>query len=327
MIINSKNKINAAVIILAARKNIFKKTLSLFYKNWNYKYDYPVHVHTFGKIFSDNEIKQYNSEISKNIYFHIIHPQIPAHIKQKELFFNRTYIPYVKKYFPKSRIGYLHMCYFASNITAYGKQGCVVKEISNYDYLMRIDDDSWFKKKINFDLFKILKNYSMATGALDYYKNPKGTRENLLKFYYSYIKKKKIIPKNKILKKGFINNEKNVFDKLKWSAGNFDLYNLKKINTPKWKSFIDSINKYGGQYKHRWADFEIFSLYVMTYFKKGIYNFNFEKNGIYSPNFQNSAETIYSDSIINIHNNSYIYLTYKSILKIKNYLLRKVRLL
>jgi hypothetical protein len=121
-----------------------------------------------------------------------------------------------------------------------------------------------------------------------------------LKFYYSYIKKKKIIPKNKILKKGFINNEKNVFDKLKWSAGNFDLYNLKKINTPKWKSFIDSINKYGGQYKHRWADFEIFSLYVMTYFKKGIYNFNFEKNGIYSPNFQNSAETIYSDSIINI---------------------------
>ena len=38
-----------------------------------------------------------------------------------------------------------------TNITSFGKLGCPVNELKNYDYLMRIDDDSNFKKEINFD--------------------------------------------------------------------------------------------------------------------------------------------------------------------------------
>ena len=38
----------------------------------------------------------------------------------------------------------------------FGKKGCLVKELSQYDKLMRIDDDSYFKSKIDFDFFDIL---------------------------------------------------------------------------------------------------------------------------------------------------------------------------
>ena len=51
---------------LGARTQILKK-LKLFYENWNYKYDYPVYLHTFGKIIS-KQMKEINDNISKNIY-------------------------------------------------------------------------------------------------------------------------------------------------------------------------------------------------------------------------------------------------------------------
>ena len=37
-----------------------------------------------------------------------------------------------------------------------GGKGLFLKELEKYDYLMRIDDDSYFKGKIDFDLFDIL---------------------------------------------------------------------------------------------------------------------------------------------------------------------------
>ena len=77
------------------------------------------------------------------------------------------------------------MCHFAANITSFGKKGCISSKLKNYDYIMRIDDDSWFKKRINFDFFKKIKNYPMATGRLTKMKRKDVdlTRENLLKFY------------------------------------------------------------------------------------------------------------------------------------------------
>ena len=37
------------------------------------------------------------------------------------------------------------------------------KEMEKFDYLLKFDDESWFKK-IDFDLFDILSEYCMATG-------------------------------------------------------------------------------------------------------------------------------------------------------------------
>ena len=55
--------------------------------------------------------------------------------------------PYARSF--KGRIGYLHAINFKINFINY-------QQLSEFDYFMVIDDDSWFKEKIAIDLFEEL---------------------------------------------------------------------------------------------------------------------------------------------------------------------------
>ena len=57
-------KPNAAIIILAGRKELFKKTLRYFYNNWNNKFNYPVFVHCLRNVFSNDD----DLQLKKKIY-------------------------------------------------------------------------------------------------------------------------------------------------------------------------------------------------------------------------------------------------------------------
>ncbi len=273
-------KKKAAIIILAARKNLLSKSLQNLFKNWNYKYNYPVYVHTFGKIFTEKEKKIINQKISPKIFFYEITPEIPSHILEKDLFYNRKYNPYVIKNFSKKRLGFLHMCYFASNITSFGKRGCLVKELSNYDYLMRMDDDSLIKKKIDFDLFSKLKKYPLGTARLNI-NNKKYyllVRENLLIFLKNFFSSRKIKIRNKLLSQAIKKENENLLLKIPYSLGNFDLYNMKIVKSSIFKEYISQVNLFGGQYKYRWGDMEIINLFFYAFYNMPIYNFKFSKN-------------------------------------------------
>ena len=56
-------KKKAAIFIISGRKELLYNTLNSFFKNWNSQFNYPVYVHTFGKVYSKLE-KQI---IKKNI--------------------------------------------------------------------------------------------------------------------------------------------------------------------------------------------------------------------------------------------------------------------
>ena len=136
-------KHNAAIYLLSSRILLLEKSLKNLFVNWNYKYDYPVHVHYFNNIYSKKFIKKINDKISKNIFFHQINYELPINLKEEDLFYNKTEIPYVKKSFPKKRLGYLHGERFWLNLTSYGKVGCLVKEMSNvgtFDLPFRIEN-------------------------------------------------------------------------------------------------------------------------------------------------------------------------------------------
>ena len=272
-------KLNAAVIVLAERKEVFKTTIELFYSNWNSKFDYPVYVHTFGKIFKPAE-KNYFAKKYKKIFFIEIYPEIPKHINHKDLFYNRYYNDYVFKNFSPLRLGYLHMCHFAANITSFGKKGCISSKLKNYDYIMRIDDDSWFKKRINFDFFKKIKNYPMATGRLTKMKRKDVdlTRENLLKFYKKYIYENYIKVKNKKLSLIIKEGDPIKLNLLSYSLGNFDLYNMKLLKEKRFPEFIDKVNKYGGIYKYRWGDYDLIDLFLYMFYEKPIFDLKLSKS-------------------------------------------------
>ena len=272
-------KLNSAVIVLVARVKLFKTTIDLFYKNWNNKYNYPIYVHTFGNIFTNAE-KEYYKKKYKNIFFEQINPKVPIHIKKRSLFYYRFYNDYAYKSFSPSRIGFLHMCNFASNITSFGKLGCISKKLKRYDYIMRIDDDSWFKKKINFDFFQKLKSYPMATGRLTI--TPGNyislTREKLFDFFKDYVKKNNLKIKNKKLTYILSQGDHTKLNLLPYSLGHLDLYNIKVLRKKKFFEFIKRVNRIGGVYKFRWADYDLINLFLYVHFEKPIYNFALKKN-------------------------------------------------
>jgi hypothetical protein len=274
-----KKKLNAAIIMIVGRPSLFRKTIKLFYKNWNNKYNYPIYVHTFGEIFN-NADKLYFKNKYKNIYFETLYPRIPSHIKKKELFYYRFYNNFAYQSFNPKRLGYLHMLHFASNITAFGKTGSLSIRLKNYDYILRIDDDSWFRKKINFNFFNKLKKYPMGTARLTITKNSKIhlTRERLFWFLKKFIKDNKIKVINKklrlILDSG---DEKNLFN-LQYSMGNFDFYNMRYFKTKRFSKFIKAVNSFGGIYKYRWADYDLINLYLYIYFDDPILNLKLSEN-------------------------------------------------
>ena len=314
-------KYNAGIIILVARTQILKKNLKLFYENWNYKYDYPVYLHTFGKIISKKQMKEINDNISKNIYLKEVDYGVPENIKESELFYNRTYNDYVKNRFPKKRIGYLHVLRFSTNITTFGEKGCFSKEMEKFDYILKFDDESWFKKKIDYDLFDILNDYEMATAYADGdgvpLKIQKETRENIWEFYKSYIKKFGYVPKSKILRDALKNNDENQIHNLSYKCGNCELYNIPKILEYPINEFLDFANEYGGDYKYRWGDNEVLGLFAYTHFDRPFYDFKFKEKDIYSP----SLPSIYTDGYapspgdkLNVNTNILVYI----FIKLKN---------
>lgn len=307
-------KHNAAVLMVSGRKEILSKTLSLFYNNWNNYFKYPVYIYDIGDVYSKNEIKFYESNFD-NLTFVKLFPTVPSNIKEKDLFYNRTYNRYVKKKFDYRRIGYLHMIYFKSNMTLFGEWKCKNQFLINYDYLMIIDDDSWFKKKIEFDLFNRLNNFPMATAVSGVYrdKNLTRTRENLLRFIREYVDKENIDVKNKCLRDILRSKDENALTNLTFSIGNLDLFDLRVFKSEKYKNYIKSVNNFGGQYKYRWGDIEITNLFVHLYYESGIFNYNLPEE-VYSPQYPNVKPVYFSQ-----FKNGLILIIIKILNKIKSF--------
>ena len=301
-------KHNAAIYLLSSRVLLLEKCLLNLYKNWNYKYNYPIYVHYFDDIYNEEFINKINKKISKNIFFCQIDYKVPDHIDEKDLFYNKVEIPYVRKSFSKKRLGYLHGERFWLNLTSYGEVGCLVKELEKYDYLMRIDDDSYFKGKIDFDLFDILKDYPIASAYMynRYTDRVRDTRLGLWDFYKSYLKKFNFFPKNLNLRKAVTENNEIMMHNLYWTAGNCNLYNILEFKKKPWEEYQKELNRFGGHYKNRWGDLETIGLFCYTHFDKEPYNFNLKEKGLYDDKFpdilSSPAPGVGKSKTYNVHN-------------------------
>ena len=104
-----------------------------------------------------------------------------------------------------------------------------ILELNDFDYLMRIDDDSWFKEKLEFDFFDELdkRNGMFGTGFTWNHFNPNHlqTRHDLFNWIKYYVDKYSVDVKNQQLKEslnGSIDNE--LFHTQQWNCGNCNVY-------------------------------------------------------------------------------------------------------
>lgn len=298
---------NAAIYLLSSRKKLLPLCLRQLFQNWNKKYQYPVYVYYFKKTYDKKYVNKIKKNISNKIEFIEIDYKYPDNISENELFYNRKYNKYVKEQFPKKREGYLHMEHFVTNITSFGKIGCISNHLKKYDYLMRIDDDSNFCAKINFDLFDTMKNNVFATGYTwnNFSWRQELTREKLWEFYKNYLNIYNIQPKNKILSEAVKNNNELKMHKLKWSAGNLNIYNMKFFkNDSNWSIYLDKLNKFAGDYKYRWGDIETIGLFYYTYFEEPIYDLDLISKKLYLNKFDNELSSTAPSTkfSLNVHN-------------------------
>jgi hypothetical protein len=313
---------NAAIYLLSSRTKLLNKCLSDLYKNWNYQYEYPVYVHYFGDIYSEKFIEEINKNISNKIYFFNIKKELPANLDIKDLFYNKKNLRYVKESFPKSRLDYLHMCKFASNLNSFGKTGCPNIALKKFDYLMKIDDDSGFLKKIDFDLFDILNQYPSASGytwsTFEY--AHKETRVGLWEFYKSYLKKFGYFPKNHFLKNAILKDDENLMHKINWSSGNLNIFNIKKIIQKPWNEYQLFVNESNGIYKNRWGDIEITSLFLYTHFENPIFDFDLRNKELYTNKIESTFSVRAPSTNMNLSMHNFFPLTIYHYLKffIKN---------
>ena len=263
---NTDQKQNAVIWIMATRPCL-KLALELLYKNFNNQYRYPVLITTFGKQYSKRFIDKIHQVIDKNIKFvELRKPETPSHIKEEDLFYHRSNIEYVRKSFPKSRIGFLHTNQFVTGLAM------IDEDIMKYDYVLKMDDDHFFMKEIGFDLFNFMQNNGKMFGAFAIEKNDSSRQRDcqigLRGLVKHYIKENNIDPKSQSLDQDGNWDSEISRDPTIWKMSIFQNKN--------WENWWNKVNQSGGIYKYRWGDLEIHALYMRMYYPDSAwYNFDF----------------------------------------------------
>jgi hypothetical protein len=283
------NKYNGCIFLISARKNMLQKSMYFLDKNYNCNFNHDILIFYHGDKYDcskfQNDIKKIN--LKTQIIFHKIEYKLPDNVNEKELFYNKTEIPYVKKSFPKSREGYLHANYFWNNFMNY-------KELDNYDYLIRVDDDSWFKNTINFNVFdKLIESKKMCGTGYSWnhiHHRVLDTRINFYNWIKNYVNKYDINVKCTNLKKYLDEGEEDIIDgricnkafhRMKMLSGNFNIYNRKMFELPEWKQFNKEFNDFAGGFKYRWGDCEVISMFYYIHIGSEFLDLDLKNKNLY----------------------------------------------
>mgnify|MGYP001184184956 CR=1 FL=1 len=243
----------------------------------------------------------YNEKIRKNIENNIdnlkiefIKKQIPSFIKKKDLFYNKTHLEYVRSSFPRSRVNFLHMNNFVSDPSS-------IPYINNFEIAVQFDDDSWFKGKIdfNYDLFAANKEKFIATSHThtDNTQKRRETKIGLFEDTYNYCRKKKIIPKYKLLAEAIEKKDIELFHQLPWTSCNFNIFKMSIFNTPEWGDWIDYIKSKGGIYINRWGDQEIIGTFAYIYYEDPIIDLDIFPH-LYVDKIENQSIIYFKENLI-----------------------------
>lgn len=268
--------LNACISIISSRKNCIGPCTKSIWENFNHKYNYPVYVYYFDDIYDSEEFRNNILEdCPQNVIFSSIPYETPSFLKEKDMFYNRKYLWYVRNSFTSARKGYLHMCHFMSNYYGYPNT-----DFEKYDYVMSVDDESQFIKPMPYNPFEVISKRPEDMGALKIVDQTKkrphqgnfDTRENLWKFIQGYIRHYNITPKSDFIKNLLEDKE---------SDKNFHLYpiadsyvvKLNMFEGEDWKRWINAVNHSGGIYKYRWGDNDINSLFYLIHYDHPIYDF------------------------------------------------------
>tara|TARA_B100000795_G_scaffold268474_1_gene255509 strand:- start:7101 stop:8069 length:969 start_codon:yes stop_codon:yes gene_type:complete len=316
--------LNSAIFILSQntveRKIYLKTSLYFLFKNFNAKYKYPVIILHEGDYdeHSKNEIKMsIRSECRKIIRFQELDSCdfiIPEHIDIEKM--NKCIevrpVPYWRNK------NYRIMCYFwIKHFFKYCKE---------YDYVMRLDDDSIIEETINTDLFDVMEKKDLNYASNIIHIDCSICNYGMKKFFIDVcpMKKDKI---NELFIDHKLKDDATHFDKFKnlyqiinecnYNKNEFDMsmpimyYNNFSItrtriwNTPEIKNIINEIDKLGYIFYFRWGDAPLQTILMKLYDNTKLSKFSFKySKRLQRESFQDEDNNIHSFMPYSYDNNS-----------------------
>ena len=258
---------NGAISILTHRNNIHRlaKMLTLFYKNFNQYYDYPIVI--FHEDFDSSIIAEIISKVdfppsflaqlkdsteeevyeakerALNLKFRQIEFAIPAWLDKSKIP-ERTPCS-----FNTSTIGYRHMNRFLSY-----EVSKILHEEMGYEWLWRLDDDSYIHEPIGYDVFRLMKENNKLYGYTNIVQDDAKCVMGLWEEAERYIDTFKLQP--------------SMFSR--WTKGavfynNFEISHASVWLSDEYRMFFNHIDQNGGIYYHRWGDAPIRSIGVSLF--------------------------------------------------------------
>jgi hypothetical protein len=282
-------KKNACIFLISARPHFLPSCLQQLDLNYNSQFNYPILIFYHGTKYDDLEFRKsiQNINPSTEIQFHQIEAKIPDNIEEKDLFYNLD-CAYAQNDFPKSRMGYLHANYFWNNFMDY-------PQLKGYDYMMRIDDDSWFRSKLNFDFFGELDAQDKLCGTAYSWNHVSDrvldTRMNFYSWIQSYCSKYGVTAKSKSLAKYLEEGENDMvegrrcnsgFHSMKHLSGNCSIFNRQMFLSSSWANYLKEFNDISGGYRYRWGDCEVQSMYYYLHLGEEYMDLDLIDKGLYS---------------------------------------------
>ncbi len=280
---------DTAIFMLSSRTKLLPKCLSLFKKN--HPCTYPIYVYHYDDIYTEEEKRLAREAYNSEVNFIQLDYKIPENISPIEIFFNRKFIHYVKAWFPPERVGYLHMCNF------YTWQAFERPELQKYKYLMRFDDDSWFKEGFPVNLVEEYKKHENIFCIAGYNMCPPeklgqnniDTREMLFNFFKYYVDSRGIDVKNKRMKKIIQENNELEFHKSAWKC-DLNVWETSVFKSQQWIDWVTAVRDYGGIFKHRWGDIELQVMFAWMHYENGVIDLDLKNKGYYDSHLPEYSE-------------------------------------
>lgn len=222
-----------------------KRSLSLLDVNFNDRFSYPVIV--FHEDFNESLMGKIRKATRSNLQFEKIKFEIPDFLNKEEI---PEYI-YVDGFeFP---MGYRHMCRFMSSLIF---QHPALKD---YDYLWRLDTDSFLLDKIDYDVFRFMEEHNYTYGYIHIIKDEPEAVRGLWETTKKYIEDNSIKPTflHKFTQNG-------IWDRSYYYT-NFEISKIDFWRSDEFMNYFNYLDKAGGIYKYRWGDHVIHLLAISMF--------------------------------------------------------------
>jgi len=253
-----------------------KRSLSLLDINFNDRFNYPVLI--FHEDFNDSLIEDIRKSTRSKLKFERIKFELPSFLNNKEI----PKIVYANDHpFP---IGYRHMCRFMSMLIF-----CHIS-VKNYDYLWRLDTDSFLLDKIDYDVFEFMKTKNLVYGYLTIDKDTPDAVKGLWEATKNYIEKNNISPT--FLNKFIFNGD---WD-MSYYYTNFEISKIDFWLSKGPLNFFTYLDQTGGIYKYRWGD-HVIHLLILSIFAQENEVHKFSDIAYQHQEFINNYVVIKNDNI------------------------------